>query len=283
MVWNFNPVLVNFGPFKIHYYGVIFAIGIFIGYLLWRWQTKRQGFSEKQTEDFVIWAFLAVIIGARLGHCLFYEPDIYLKDPIRILKFYEGGLASHGATIALLLVLFFYHRIQNIRFLDVCDCFSFSAGVGATAVRIGNFFNSEIVGRITDVPWAIKFPRYELNPSPRHPSQLYEAILGCVVLLVLYLADRRYGTKRPRGLLSALFLVTYFGGRIFVEFFKEYQVPVVESYLNITMGQILSTPFFLGGLVLLIFVLKNPTSSEIINESKPVVIPLTNQKKKKNK
>ena len=263
MVWNFDPILVNFGPLKIHYYGVIFATGIFIGYLLWRWQMIRQGFSEQETEDFVIWAFLAVIIGARLGHCFFYEPSYYLSHPIEIFAFWKGGLASHGAAIALLLVLYAYHRAKKIPLLKICDCFSFAAAVGAIAGRIGNFFNSEIVGRVTNVAWAVKFPRYARmmgysNVQPRHPSQLYEVFLGIVVLSTLLLTDRKYGKNRPTGLLGGLFLVVYFSGRFIVEFFKEYQALVQyspqtqmqEPTFALTMGQLLSIPFILAGIVL---------------------------------
>ncbi len=257
MEWNFDPVLIEFSRnFKIHYYGVIFALGIFIGYLLWRWQMTRQGHSEKDTEDFVLWGFLAVILGARLGHCLFYEPGYYLKNPLEILFFWKGGLASHGAAIALVLTLYFYHRVKKIPLLDVCDCFSMSAAVGAIAVRIGNFLNSEIVGRVTNVPWAVKFVQFEKYPLPRHPSQLYEVALGLIVLGVLYFTDHHYGTKRPKGILAALFLICYFTGRFFVEYFKEYQV--LPSSFPFTMGQLLSVPFVIAGSILLYKVLRNP-------------------------
>lgn len=263
MVWNLDPVFIDFGMVKIHYYGVVFALGIFIGYLFWRKQMMGQGFSEKETEDFVLWAFIAVIVGSRLGHCLFYEPGYYLKHPQEILFFWQGGLASHGATIALLLTLFFYHRIKRIPFLQLCDCFALSASVGATAVRIGNFLNSEIVGRKTEVPWGMKFPRYDYSmrlPESvlRHPSQLYEVALGLFVFSVIFFTDRSYGKngkKRPVGLLSSLFLIFYFTGRFLVEYFKEYQA--LPSSSPLTMGQILSIPFALVGYVLFFNVLAN--------------------------
>ena len=259
MVWDLNPVLIKFGMFKIHYYGVIFALGIFIGYLFWRKQMLRQGFSENETEDFVIWAFIAVIVGARLGHCLFYEPKHYLSNPMEILYFWEGGLASHGATIALLLTLFFYHRIKKIPFFQLCDCFTLSAAVGATAVRIGNFLNSEIVGRKTSVPWGMKFPRYDYSMGHselvlRHPSQLYEVALGLLVFFILFFTDRHYGKNRPVGLLSSLFLIFYFTGRFVVEYFKEYQA--LPSSFPLTMGQILSIPFALAGYIFLFKILR---------------------------
>lgn len=249
MVWDFDPVMVRFMGLTIHYYGVLFAIGIYIGYLLWHWQMTKHGFTEKQSEDFVLFGFLAVIIGSRLGHCLFYDPKMYLSNPIEIIKFWKGGLASHGATIALLLTLYLYHRVKKIPLWQLCDCFAMSAAVGAIAVRIGNFLNSEIVGRVTDVPWAMKFVRFERVALPRHPSQLYEIALGVIVLVVLLIADRHYKIKRPIALLSSLFLSCYFTGRFIVEFFKEYQV--LPDTFPLTMGQILSIPFALGGYFLL--------------------------------
>lgn len=259
MVWNLDPVLVDFGFIKIHYYGVIFATGIFIAYLLWKWQMKKQGYTDEQSENFVVWGFLAVIIGARLGHCLFYEPGYFLSRPWEMLYFWKGGLASHGATIALIITLFVYHKWEKIPLLDVLDCFSLSAATGATAVRIGNFMNSEIVGRVTDVPWAMKFPRYakyvtKQPPLLRHPSQLYEVALGLAVFSIIFFTDRHYGEKRPKGLLSALFLIFYFSGRFIVEYFKEYQALKQGSVL--TMGQILSIPFVILGFVMLGYAFK---------------------------
>lgn len=255
MEWNVDPVLIRVGFLQIRYYGLIFALGIFGGYLLWKWQMLRQGYSEKQAEDFVLWGFLAVIVGSRLGHCLFYEPSFYLSHPWEMIAFWKGGLASHGAAIALVLTLYIYHRVQKIPLAVVCDCFSLSVAVGATAVRIGNFFNSEIVGRASDVPWAMKFPLYDKQMGYsqailRHPSQLYEVTLGIFVFAVLYFTDRHYGKDRPTGILGALLLASYFTGRFIVEFFKEFQVPIQDQIwpnFPLTMGQLLSIPFALVG------------------------------------
>ena len=260
MYWNFNPIFIDLGFLKIHYYGICFATGIMIAYFCWRWQMTRQGYSEKTTEDFVMWAFLAVIVGARLGHCFFYEPTHYLTHPWEIIKIWEGGLSSHGATITIILALFFFHRIKKIPLGDICDCFSFSAGVAAIAIRIGNFFNSEIVGRVTDVPWAIRFVRFEAEPKPRHPSQLYEVGLGLLVVLSLWLVDRHYKEKRPRGILAGVFLVVYFTGRFLVEYFKEYQA--LPNTFPLTMGQILSIPFALAGYFILIRIFIKSSSNK---------------------
>jgi len=230
-------------------------------YLFWRWQMRRGGYSREIIEGFIVWGTVATIVGARLGHCLFYEPDRYLSDPIEILYFWQGGLASHGATIGLVIALWLYSRRHKLPLLELMDRFSPSAAVGAAGIRLGNFLNSEIVGRATDVPWAVRFLLYkDQGAVPRHPSQLYEFAMGLFVLLVLILADRWAGReKRPRGLLVGLFLLIYFTGRFFVEFVKEYQVPGVETLL--TMGQWLSILPMLVGAALLVWCIARPAAT----------------------
>lgn len=262
MVWDIDPVLLRLGPVQVRYYGLLFVATLLGGWQIWRWQMLRGGYSEQQAERFFWWGVGAVIIGSRLGHMFFYEWDRVVADPLSILYIWQGGLASHGATIGLMLVLYIYSRAEKIPVAEVTDRFAMAAALGATLVRIGNFFNSEIVGRKTDVPWAVKFPRsaydyrlpLELVPA-RHPSQLYEAAMGATILGILYLVDRRLGEKRPRGLLSALFLLLYFSGRFAVEFVKEFQT-LDPNRSPLTMGQWLSLPFFLMGVIWLSVVLK---------------------------
>lgn len=278
-VWNIDPVLFYLPDFLggrgIRYYGVLYALTLMLGFYVWQWQMLRGGHTRKQAERFLTMGVIAVIGGARLGHCLFYEPERYLKDPIRILYFWEGGLASHGSTVALIAVLIYFARTEKMPIREVLDRFSMSAAVGATLIRFGNLMNSEIVGRITDGPLAVKFPRHDraaLEACPqacesvassvcgfingqcqsfanvpwRHPSQLYEGALGIGVFLLLFLVDRHYREDRPLGLLGFLFIGVYFTGRFVVEFFKEYQsLEARESLL--TMGQYLSIPFIIIG------------------------------------
>ncbi|MBN2525603.1 MAG: prolipoprotein diacylglyceryl transferase [Deltaproteobacteria bacterium] len=262
-VWDIDPVIMHLGPLQLRYYGLIFASMLYIGFIIWRKQMTRAGYSLALAERFLIWGVLAVLIGARLGHCLFYEPERYLSDPITILYFWKGGLASHGATIGLVVAMFLFCKKYNLRYLEVLDRMAMPSAVGAAAVRFGNFFNSEIVGRPTDVPWAVDFVRYDAmmgEPATcRHPSQLYEFFMGLFVLLALYLADRFGGKeKRPLGLLAGMFLVLYFAGRFIVEFFKEFQT-LEESTL--TMGQYLSIIPFAAGVLLLgwVFAKRVPT------------------------
>ncbi|TAL16534.1 prolipoprotein diacylglyceryl transferase [bacterium] len=260
-VWNVDPVLVHIGPLQIRYYGVCFLVGLLGGYLLWRWQMLRAGRSEEAAERILMPAVLAVIVGARLGHVIFYEPGYFFSHPVRILAFWEGGLASHGAAIALVITLWWYSRREKMSMEEVADRFSFSIAWAAAWVRIGNFMNSEIVGRVTGVSWGVKFPRFDYLLSPekvpyRHPSQIYEALMGFLILFLLLLADKLLGgEKRPRGVMISLCLILYFSGRFLVEFVKEYQALSPESS-PLTEGQYLSIPFIIAGFVWLFISLR---------------------------
>ena len=249
-IFNLDPVLFRIGPLQIRYYSLIFAAMIYIAFLIWRHEMTRGGYPKERTERFLIWGFIAIIVGGRLGECIFYESSRYLSDPISILYVWKGGLSSHGVTLGLLIALVLFALRNRVGILETFDRFAMSASVGAAMVRLGNFFNSEIVGRATDVPWAVKFIRYDAGNVVRHPTQLYEFVLGIFVLLVLYFADKRAGKEnRPLGLMSGLFFTVYFFGRFMVEFIKEYLV-LKDSFL--TMGQYLSIPlFFLGVLILI--------------------------------
>lgn len=245
-VWDFDPAMFSIGSFEVRWYGLIFVIVFLVGYWFWRWQILRGGRTLDIAQNFFIWGIIAVIAGARLGHCLFYDPAYYLSNPLKILYTREGGLASHGAMIGLIIALVWFARKYKMGIMETLDRFSFSAAFGAAAVRLGNFLNSEIVGRPTDVPWGVRFMRYDGGLVARHPSQIYEFLMGLVILLVLYLADKWAGKeKRPTGLLAGIFMTLYSLGRFVVEYFKERQSAIDDAFLSI--GQLLSIiPFFAG-------------------------------------
>jgi len=296
-IFYLDPIIFNLGPLHLRYYGLIFASMLYVGFLIWRWQMLRGEYSIDLTNRFLLWGVIAVIVGSRLGHCFFYEPRFYLSHPLEILYFWKGGLASHGATIGLLVALLLFAWKYHMRPLEVLDRFSMSAAVGAAAVRLGNFFNSEIVGRVTDGTWGVKFLRYDChhlklcdvfnssNPEAsakwselvqhtplRHPSQLYEFSLGIFVLLSLFLIDRWSGKeKRPLGLLAGSFLVIYFTGRFFVEFFKEYQTGLVKEHW-LTMGQYLSIIPVICGLALVVWALVKKKRTDQ-DKPEPVYVP----------
>ena len=255
-IWDIGPVALRLGPIQIHYYGLLIACVLVIGYYLWNWQMRNAGYDPDQVITFPFYIGILTVVGARLGHCFFYEPAYYLAHPISIFKVWKGGLSSHGAAIGMLGAIFLYSYTKKIPLYLMLDSNSFVAALIATLVRIGNFLNSEIVGRITDLPWCVRFMRFEDGGRYcRHPSQLYEACFGLGIFIALLLIERRLGKRRPPAFLSAIFMVAYFSSRFIVEFVKEPQTLPPTSPL--TMGQYLSIPFFLIGLALLVFSLRH--------------------------
>jgi prolipoprotein diacylglyceryl transferase len=236
---------------SLRYYSLLFVVVFLGGHALLNWQVKRGGGSPEVASDFIVYGVLGVLLGARLGHVLFYDLDQALKDPWWVFKIWTGGLASHGAVIGLIIAMYLFCKRRGVPFLEGADRFSFSATLGATVVRIGNLMNSEIVGRVVpDQSWGMRFPRHDQNVAEvplRYPSQLFEIALGTCVFIGLLLADRFMGyEKRPRGALISWFFVLYFGGRLFTERYKEIEALPPDSL--ITMGQYLSFPGLLLGL-----------------------------------
>src|SRR5690606_30293266 len=177
-------------PIGLRYYSLLF-VGVFLGgYAFLNWQIQRGGGSEETAGDFIVYGVLGVLLGSRFGHVLFYDLDKALADPLWVLQIWTGGLASHGAVLGLILAMYLFTKRRGVPFLEGADRFSFSAALGATLVRLGNFFNSEIVGRKTDGDWGVRFPHFDGDNAPlRHPSQLYEVVLGLFVMLCLYWVD----------------------------------------------------------------------------------------------
>ncbi len=256
--WDINRVLFEVGPIKIRYYGLFFTAGFICGYLLLRWIFRTEKRNLDDVESLLIYMVLGTIIGARLGHCLFYHPLEYLSDPIRLLQIWNGGLASHGAAVGITLSAWLYsrrHRDQPLLWL--LDRLAIPVALAGFFIRIGNFFNSEILGRASDVPWAVVFKDgLGLSPEekliPRHPVMLYESLCyGCIFVLLL-LVYRKYKERTPRGLLIGLFFITVFTARFVLEFFKLRQAAFAEN-LPLSVGQMLSIPLVIAGIVLLLY------------------------------
>jgi len=277
MSWNVDPILLKFGVFEIRYYGLLFAVGFLAGYLAFQRMFRIEG---KRVEDLDLGLYLVIagtIIGARLGHCLFYEPEIYLREPLRILKVWEGGLASHGGAIGILLALVIYCKQRPDQpFLYITDRLSYCVAFAGGLIRIGNFFNSEMIGRPTDLPWGITFER--IDQLSRHPSMLYESFFYLITAFVLFRLYERYKAKTPRGLLTGLFFIMVFTARFFIEFTKEDQV-AFEAGMTLNMGQWLSVPFVIAGILLVKRSLKAPLPNQ--SEGQLKVAPA--KKKGKNK
>lgn len=237
MILIMNPIAFALGPFEIRWYGVLMALAFFIGYFILHRLAKEKKIGSGLIDIYFIYIFFGIIIGARLGEVIFYDPLYYLANPIKIFYTWEGGLASHGAFIGGILATLLFCRRHRIKFYTIADIVVIPIALGSVFIRIGNLINSEIVGRVTNVPWAMKFEGYE---SLRHPSQIYEAIMNFCVFLVL-LCIRRV-KKIPEGFVFWSFVLVYSFLRFFVEFFKEYQG--VDNGWPITMGQVLCIVFF---------------------------------------
>ena len=254
-VWNIDPIIftIPFVNLPVRYYGLIFGLVLVGGFFLFRWQIVRNKGHEDEAYSFILPGALGVILGARLGHVFFYNFDKFLENPKWLFAVWEGGLASHGATLGLIAALAWHSWRFKRPFWDTCDRFTFSATLGAALVRLGNFFNSEIVGRITDGPLGVRFTRYdqlpaELTPA-RYPSQLVEFTMGLMVMGALFWLDKKLGKEeRPRGALAAAFFILYFTGRFLVEFIKE-RHGLVDNFI-LSRGQLLSLPGLALGLIL---------------------------------
>lgn len=249
--WSASPDIAHIGPLTLRWYGLLFAAGFFIGFYLMRWVYRQEGRPETDLDTLLWYLLLGTVIGARLGHCLFYEPAYYLANPVEIIKIWEGGLASHGGTLGVLLALYLYTRKRpNQPFLWLADRLTVPTALTATFIRIGNFFNSEIYGKITTVPWAIVFER--VDPHPRHPTQLYEALVYFMLFMLLFVLYRRGVYFRwPMGRPLGVFLLWVFGWRFVIEWVKEPQ-EAFSLGLSLNMGQLLSVPFLVMGLYLLL-------------------------------
>lgn len=255
IVWNVDPVLLNLGPLQVRYYGVLFALGFLIGYYLFRYFFKIEKVPLSELDKLFWYAVLGAIIGARLGHVLFYEPGYYLANPLEILAIWHGGLASHGGAIGLLIALYLYSRKSfNKDYLYILDRMAIPTALAGSFIRLGNLFNSEIYGRPTELPWGFIFVR-DGQSVPCHPTQIYEALAYLLIFIFLFYTYKKYKGNIPRGLaIGWMFLLT-FSARFFIEFVKLPQVGFETNLINtigLNMGQLLSLPFIIVGIWLII-------------------------------
>lgn len=244
--WNVDPNIVSIGPLTVRWYGLLFALSFVIGYQIFVWIYKREKRSEKELSDLIWYMIIGTVVGARLGHCLFYNPSFYFQNPLEIIAVWHGGLASHGAAIGILLALYLYvKRRKNISYLWLLDRIVITVALAAFFIRMGNLFNSEIIGTPTDVAWAFIFTR--VDDIPRHPAQLYEAIFYLFTFIVIFFLYKNNYKKLANGFLFGLFLLMIFGFRFIVEFVKEDQT-YFEEGMALNMGQLLSIPLIIAGI-----------------------------------
>ncbi len=271
--WDVDPVLFSIGSLSVRYYGLSWALAFAVSALLFSNMMRREGYSEKMFDSIFWYGTLSTIIGARLGHCLFYEPLEYLSHPLRILDVREGGLASHGAAIGLLVGLWLFSRRYKMPYIWSLDRIGLAATSGGAIVRLGNLMNSEIYGTPTDLPWGFIFARNG-ETVPMHPTQLYEALAYLAIFAaMMYMYYGRDLARRRPGVMFGFFLVTLFGARLFIEMIKNAQVDF-EAGMALNMGQLLSLPFIIGGAILLVISLRRPQKqvapvNAITNSSSP--------------
>ena len=248
--WNVNPEIIRFGFIAVRWYGLLFASGFLVGAAIGHWIFKRENKSSDSLDRVILYMLIGTVIGARLGEVLFYNPSYYFSHPLEIFKIWKGGLASHGAGIGLLLALYFYSkRSKDQSYVWILDRASITIALGCALIRIGNLFNSEIIGIPTRGNFGFVFERIDL--LPRHPAQLYESaayLLIFLLLLLLYVKNTAF--KQP-GLMTGICLTTMLSARFVLEFYKENQVQF-ETGMVFNMGQILSIPMFCLGIFIII-------------------------------
>lgn len=256
ITWDVAPEIVKIGPVTLRWYGLLFMSGFVLGTFVLSHIYRSERVSPQWVDVITIYMLVGTVVGARLGHCLFYDPEYYLAHPLDILKIWEGGLASHGATLGILLAVWLFSRNNKFDYLWTLDRIVIVVALGGALIRLGNLFNSEIIGHETTVPWAFKFVRdteHLVNgvAVPRHPTQIYESLFCVFLLVLLYAMWNRTKEKTPRGQLFGLFVVLLFTFRILVEFLKEDQSDF-EQGMALNMGQILSIPLVFMGLWVLV-------------------------------
>ena len=258
---DIDPVIIAWGPVAIRWYSLAYIMGLILGWAYMRVLARKPApiCQDRDVDDFVMWAMVGVVAGGRLGYVLFYNLDYYAANPLAALKIWDGGMSFHGGLIGVALAMILFTRARRIPLFQYTDRIACVAPIGLLLGRIANFINGELYGRVTDVPWAMVFPGGGLQP--RHPSQLYEAALEGLLLLVLLSLLFFYTRLRERpGILSGLFLIGYALSRAFVELFREPDDHLGFLWSGLTMGQILSVPVALLGLYLVILPLKDRRS-----------------------
>jgi phosphatidylglycerol:prolipoprotein diacylglycerol transferase len=266
ITWNVDPEIFSLGPLSIRWYGLLFASAFLSGYIVFTRFLATERLTSEMLDQLLVYVAVGTIIGARLGHCLFYEPDYFLNNPVEILKIWKGGLASHGAAIGILISLWLYIRKYKLSFLWLIDRIVITVALGGSFIRLGNLFNSEIYGGPTELPWGFVFLRdkvYDPNtgallpPVPSHPTQLYEALSYILIFSVLFAFYRRRYLKVRDGFIFGVFMILLFLARFFIEFVKNDQVGF-EAGMKINMGQWLSVPFILAGILMIIWTKSRP-------------------------
>ena len=272
--WHVDPVIFSIGPVSIRWYSILFVSGFVLGWFLFKWFCKREKLPLSLLDPLLYTLLIATIVGARLGHCLFYQPDYYLgswQGFWEIFMPWKGGLASHGGAIALLLAMWWfsahYGKKNDFDFLWIMDRLCITVAFAGCFIRLGNLFNSEIYGDVTGLPWGFIFD-LRGETEPKHPTQLYEALSYLILGLILVWVYRNKLDKVYRGFFFGAFLIGCFGMRFLIEFIKEPQVGFEET-MALNMGQLLSIPFIVAGITILAFSFIRKVPAAVVHPEPP--------------
>ena len=285
--WTFDPEIFSIGPLHVRYYGLCFVMAFVVSYIIFQKIFKREKLPIPLLDKLSFNVFFSVLIGARLGHCFFYEPAYYLANPIKIFAVWEGGLASHGAAIGILIGLWWFCYKNKKQFLWIMDRIAIVVSISGCFVRFGNLMNSEIYGHPTTLPWGFEFVRSlqwhmpPINEQPCHPTQIYEALSYLLLFFLLWYLYRKHLQKLNRGTLFGIFLILLFTARFLIEYVKETQVEF-EQGMALNMGQLLSIPFIIAGIVLLLWSImygKPDDSLDSVKSTPPKVVTKPKNKK----
>ena len=249
---NFDPVVLEIGPFIIRWYALSYIAGLLIGwrYLIRMNRTPDAPMDREQLDELFVWITIGIILGGRIGYVLFYNFRTYSSDPLQVLKIWQGGMAFHGGLMGVIVMLWWFCHRKRVSALAIGDQLAQVAPIGLALGRIANFINGELWGRVSHVPWAMVFPYG--GPQPRHPSQLYQAFLEGFCLFLLVYLMRKYKSKRPKsGYFAGVFLLGYGIARAIGEAFRQPDVQIGFLWGGATMGQLLSLPMIMTGLGLM--------------------------------
>lgn len=253
IIWNADPIIFHIGDWSVRWYGLLFALGFVAGIYIVTKMFKREGIKTEWVDSLFLYVVIGTVIGARLGHVLFYDWAYYSKHPAEIIKIWHGGLASHGGFFGIVLMLWLWSKyVSKKSILWAMDTVVVPTALAGAFIRTGNLINSEIYGTATSLPWAFTFIRED--NIPRHPTQIYEALAYLLIFAFLIYMYLKTDIRLKEGRLFGWFMLLIFGFRFFVEFLKVDQA-AFESGMALNMGQILSIPFALIGLF---FVLRKP-------------------------
>ena len=251
IIWGVNPDIftIPYIDHPVRWYGLSWALGFILSNQIMNFIYKKEGRSITEIDSLTMYMVISTIIGARLGHCLFYDPVFYFHNPLRLLAIWEGGLASHGAAIGIFVGTYLFARKTKVAYLWILDRLAIVVALTGCCIRLGNLMNSEMVGLPTTLPWGFIFTR--IDELPRHPAQLYEAIYCLILFVVLFWVWNNYRSKVKNGFMFSWFLIILFTLRFIDEFFKINQ-EAFEDNMVLNMGQILSIPLVLAGIIILV-------------------------------